>query len=134
MPIKAYTWGQYSTTISKVRKSNRLEEAEGRAQSLESSYVVTRDAGTYAALQTLHREISVMRATATRKLLPSQSQRIFEQGERSGRLLGWLARKRSTVAHIANIKDDQEHIQSDPVQINARFAQYYESLYTSRVN
>lgn len=112
---KAYTRTQYRTIISKVRKNNRLalEEAERRAQSLEANYVITKDAGTYAAMLTLHKEISVLRTTATRKLLLSQ--RIFEQGESSGRLLAWLARERFTIAHIANIKDDQGHIQSDPL-------------------
>lgn len=71
--FKAYTRGQYSTIISKVRKDNKLalEEAESQAQSLESSYVANKDAVTYAALQTLQREISVLRANATRKILLS---------------------------------------------------------------
>lgn len=131
---KDYTRTQYRTIISKVRKNNRLalEEAERRAQSLEANYVITKDAGTYAAMLTLHKEISVLRTTATRKLLLSQ--RIFEQGESSGRLLVWLARERFTIAHIANIKDDQGHIQSDPLLINARFAHYYEQLDTSRAD
>lgn len=36
------------------------------------------------------------------------------------------------MAHIANIRDDQGQIQTDPIQINARFAQCYLDLYTSR--
>lgn len=48
--------------------------------------------------------------------------------------MAWLARERFTIAHIANIKDDQGHIQSDPLLINARFAHYYEQLDTSRAD
>lgn len=122
--------------INKVGKLNKLalEEAEGRAQSLDSSYVTTKDAGTYATLQALHREIALLRATATRKLLLSQSQRIFQQGERSGRLLAWLAKECSTIAHIANIKDDMGNLLADPAMINDRFAQFYELLYTSKTD
>lgn len=54
---KAYTHTQHRTFISKVRKNNRLalEEAERRAQSLEANYVITKDAGTYAAMLTLQK-------------------------------------------------------------------------------
>lgn len=94
----------------------------------------TKDAGTYDTLQALHHEIALLRATATRKLLLSQSQRIFEQGERSGKLLAWLAKDPSTIAHIANIKDDMGQLLADPAMINARFAQFYELLYTSKTD
>lgn len=62
--------------------------------------------------------------------LLSQTQRIFEQGERTGRLLAWLARERASVSHIANIRGGD--LLSDPQQINARFTSYYKTLYTSR--
>lgn len=45
-----------------------------------------------------------------------------------------MAKKRTSISHIANIKDEQGGLLSDPQQINTRFANYYETLYTSRAN
>lgn len=84
-------------------------------------------------MQILYKEIALMRATSYWKLLLSRSQKILEQGERTGRLLGWLARERCTTSHIANIRDNSGSLQSDPLQINAQFAKY-ECLYTSKVD
>lgn len=39
-----------------------------------------------------------------------------------GRLLALFVRERSTLLHIANIRDDNGYLQSDPLRINARFA------------
>lgn len=63
---EAYIRRQYRTIISKVRKDNRvaLEDAEKQAQILEASYATTREAGTYATLKKIHREILVLRDTA----------------------------------------------------------------------
>lgn len=91
----------------------------------------TKDILTYDALQSLHREISLMRVETTKKQILAQSQRIFEQGERTGRLLACLAKERSSQSHIAHIKDDRGKLCSDPADINEQFAKYYKQLYTS---
>lgn len=132
--FKAYTRGQYKTAIGKVRKDTRLalEEAERKVLLLENNYVHTKDVLTYDAMQSLHREISLMRIETTKKQLLAQSQRIFEQGEKTGRLLAWLARERSSSLHIVHIRDDTGVLRSDPIGINDQFARYYEHLYTSK--
>lgn len=81
----------------------------------------------------LYKEIAVMHNTACRKLLPSQSQQIFEQGERTGRFLAWLARERFTTSHIAKILDENGSLQSETVQINAQFVQFYNKLHPAKV-
>lgn len=48
--------------------------------------------------------------------------------------MAWLARERSNPSYIASVRDDTGTLQSDPLQINAQFAKYYESLYTSKVD
>lgn len=105
-----------------------------KAQSLESIHVNNRQDESYRELQKLYKEIALLRATACRKLLLSQSQWIFEQGERTSRLLAWLAREGSTTSHIANIRDGHGALYSDPTQINSQFAQFYKTLYTSKLN
>lgn len=103
---KAYTQGQYQRVIGKVRKERQLalEGAELRARELESDNV-HRAAEIYNALQAVHREISLLRTTATRKILLGQTHRIFKQGDRTSRMLVWLVRERSFTPHIANIRD-----------------------------
>lgn len=78
---KAYTCGQYQRVIGKVRKDTQLalEAAELRAQALESDYVLNREAETYYALQAVHREISLLRITTSRKVLLCQTQRNRER-------------------------------------------------------
>lgn len=96
-----------------------MEGAEKRALLLEDRYVHTKDILTYDALQSLHREISLMRVETTKKQLLAQSQRIFEE--------------RSSQSHIAHIKDARGELCSDPIGINDQFAKYYKHLYTSNV-
>lgn len=79
-------------------------------------------------------KIALMWTTTCRKLLLSQSQRFFEQGERTGRLLAWLAKERFTTFHILNIRDSTDTLHADPFQINIKFALFYEHLYTSRAD
>lgn len=57
---------------------------------------------------------------------------IFEQGEKTGLLLALLAKEQQPVTSIARIKDDHGTVVIDPQVINAHFASYYKSLYSSR--
>lgn len=78
---KAYTRGQYQRPIARARKDSRmaLEAAEERTLKLESAYVQGRDEAIYATLQSAYSEISLLRTETCRKILLSQTQRIFEQ-------------------------------------------------------
>lgn len=73
---KAYVRGQYQGLIAKARKDSRLalEAAEGRALKLESIYMQGGDEATYANLRSVHREISLLRTEASRKISLSQTQ------------------------------------------------------------
>lgn len=84
--FKAYTRGQYKKAIGRVRKDTNLalEEAERKVVLLENRYATTKDTLTYEAMQSFHRETSLLRVKTTKKQLLSQSQRIFEQGK------GWV--------------------------------------------
>lgn len=77
--FKPYTRGQYKVVIGKVRKEAglALEEAKRKVQALESHYVDSKDVEMYKKMQITYKEIALMRATSCRKLILSQSQRIF---------------------------------------------------------
>lgn len=79
------------------------------------------------------RGVQLLKLKAAKKQLIYQSQRVFEQGERTGRLLAWLSREQTMSAHFANIRDRSGRLLSDPREINSCFAAYYEDLYSSRV-
>lgn len=51
-----------------------------------------------------------------------------------GRLLAWLSRDQTSLAHIVGVQGDGGLLLTDPEQINTRFASYYQQLYTSRAH
>lgn len=134
--FKAHTRGQNQFIIGKVGResSQTLEEAENRARELEAQYVSTRSVDICRDLKVLYKEIAVPRTTASLKILLSQTQRIFEQGERTGRLLACLAKESSHTTHIAHISSVNGTRHSTPDQINAQFKSFYEHLYSSRIS
>lgn len=110
-----------------------LQEAENKAMALETIYARDRDPLVYSSLQAALRDVSLIRISATKIHLLHQSQRIFKQGERSGRLLAWLSQQHSTPVSISHIQSPTGEVMVDPSQINAWFASHYQELYSSRV-
>lgn len=95
--FKAFSRGQYQHIISKVRRERRREltnlEAETTRQ--EAIYIRSPDPQSYARLQSLLRETLLLRTALTQKKILHQTQRILEQGERTGHLLAWLSREQT---------------------------------------
>lgn len=67
--FKAYTRGSYQTVISLARHNARvsIEEAETRAQDLESQYVQTQNPITLTDMQAAHREVVLLRVVGAKK-------------------------------------------------------------------
>lgn len=57
---------------------------------------------------------------------------MFDHGDKTGKLLAWLARDQVPSAHIEGIRDEEGLTLSDPVEFNAKFALYSQQLYSSR--
>lgn len=133
--FKAYSSGQYQLIIAGVRRKRRedLDRVEKEASEQEALYVNTRVPQHYARLQSLTQE-ALLRTKLMQKKLLNQSQRIFEQEERTGRLLSWLSREQSGLTTIAQIQASDGTLLSTPKDINQRFADYYQLLYSSRVS
>lgn len=110
-----------------------LRGAEARAGGLEAAYVRDLTSQAYASLQEALRDVSLLHTSITKLYLLHQSQRIFEQGERSGRLLAWLSREYSSPVSISRIRSPDGEVLTDPSQINKQFAAYYQELYSSKV-
>lgn len=110
-----------------------LERAEARVGGLEAAYIRDRTSQAYASFQEALRDVSLIRTSLTKLHLLHQSQRIFEQGEKSGRLLAWLSREYSSPVSIPRIQSSDGEILTDSSQIIEQFAAYYQELYRSRV-
>lgn len=57
---------------------------------------------------------------------------MFEFGDKNGRLLAWLARGQTSSTHIAGIRDGGGQLITSPEDINDRFSQFYQEVYSSR--
>lgn len=134
--FKATTRGHYQTIIARVQRERRadLVKAEREASSAEALFVRTRDPAHYSHLQFMTKEAVRLRTCLTQKKMLAQSQRIFEQGERSGRLLAWLSREQAGRMSISHIRDSSGQLIHTPEGINCCFAEFYESVYRSRVD
>lgn len=126
--------GNFQAHIGRIRREahRELQSAEARTQALESRYVEERSPQVYAQYREALRDVNLLRASATKVRLLHQSQRIFEQGERNGRLLAWLSREHSSPTSISRILSPDGEILTEASQINDRFASYYRDLYSSR--
>lgn len=133
--FKAYIRGCYQTSISRTRYNTKIsiEEAEAKAQGLESQYVLPHNPITLLDMQAAYRKVMPLRVAGAKKQL-TQSQRIFEQGEKTGHLLAWLVKEQQPITTIACIKAADGTPVTDPVAINACSASYYSSLYSSKVD
>lgn len=133
--FKAFSRGQFQTIIAKVRNERRsaLTTAESAAAIQEMLYVGSRDPQHYIRLQCLTREVLSLRTSLTQKTLLAESQRIFEQGERSEKLLALLSREQFRGFSIPHILGPSGDLLYTPEEINNCFVTYYKTLYSSKV-
>lgn len=82
--FRAYVRGCHQSSISRVQQDAAvtIEEAESRARSLESQYVLTKNLITCLTMQAAYWEVILLRVTKAKKHQLAQTQHIFEQGEK----------------------------------------------------
>lgn len=133
--FKASSRGQYQSIIAAVRGDRRaeLEEVEDEALKQEALYVRSREPQHFTRLQSLTQKALLLRMSLTQKKLLHQTQRIFEQGEKTGHLLARLSKEQSEVMTIAQIQGQDGVLLSHPRDTNQCFTTYYQQLYSSRV-
>ena len=81
-------------------------------------------------LRAQYNEISASKATAN---LLKLKQSVFDQGEKSGKILAWRIKQIQLEQSITVLKNDRGETISDPTAINDSFRVYYERLYSSEV-
>lgn len=121
--FKAYTRGRYQTIIARVRRERRadLVTAERKADLQEAQFLRTKDPRDYDVLQLQSGEVVRIRTSLTQKRLLAQAHHIFEQGERSGKLLAWLSREQTGGMCIPHIQGPGGDLRYTPDEINNCF-------------
>lgn len=134
--FEAYMCGCYLSSIARERKNDKvtLEEVETRAQELESRFALTSNPITAQDMKVAYREVMLLRVAKANKRQLAQTQRIFEQGDKPGRLLAWISKEQSPVSTIARLRRDDGTMVTDPVNINVCFTEFYAALYSSRAH
>lgn len=132
--FKAYVRGCYLSSIVRERRNDgiTLEEAEAKARDLESRFTLTSNPIIAQDTKVVYREVTLLRVAKANKQQLAQTQKIFEQGEKIGRLLAWISKEQSPVSTIASIRRSDGTSVTDPVNINLCFADFYAALYSSR--
>ncbi len=131
--FKAYLRGQIINFTSS--KSKRIKQKlfllESEISTMEDIYFKNPCPKLHQELlllRTQYLEISASKAAAN---LLKLKQSIFDQGEKSGKILAWHIKQLQIKRTINMLKDDKGETVADPIAINGAFRDYYERLYSS---
>lgn len=132
--FKAWLRGEYMTRIATKKRDSVqfLRHLEIQAKLKEEEYIQNPDQNHYVLWQDSLRELSLLRVELTQKSMLDSAQRVFEFGDKNGKLLAWLARGRNSMTHIGRVKAIDGRLLTTPMDINARFLELYQNLYASR--
>lgn len=125
--FKAYVRGAYISRISSLQKAGAksLLEKEGKAGRCEQEFVASPSDAKYYEWQRVLRELSLLRIDQTKMTMLHSAQRVFEHGDKNGRLLAWLAMGQTPSTHIAEIRDEDGSVLTSPGKINAMFSRFF---------
>lgn len=79
-------------------------QLEEQARDKERDYVLDPNQTTYVAWQHTLWDLSLLRIDLTKKSLLDKAQRVFEYGDKNGRLLAWLAKGQFMTAHVGRLR------------------------------
>lgn len=103
---------------------------EEKATRLEMAYVANPDPDHYQAWQQTLHDLSTTRLDQMNKAFLYSAQKVFEYGDKNGRLLAWLANGQIPSTPIGCIKHKEGHLLSSPDLINACFFNFLFRIFT----
>lgn len=132
--FKAWVQGEYISRFASLRReeAKALGDLEAEAEKREREYVGSPNEVNYYAWQQVLRDLSLCRVEQTKKSMLHSAQRVFEHGDKNGRLLARLAKGQTSSTHIAGVRDERGHMITPPGGINTKFSQFYQGVYSSR--
>ena len=133
--FKAFLRGQIiNFTSSKSRKAKQKRLLlETKIKELEILYFKHSCPKLHQELLLLRSQYNEMSASKASANLLKLKQSIFDQGEKSGKVLAWRIKKLQTERAITVLRKNTGEMVADPVEINAAFKEYYERLYNSEI-
>lgn len=131
--FKAYMRGHYISSIAHVKKQQKKE-----TQLLQQS--VINNTATYSSdptpahfdlLIAAQRELNLHMAEVTRLDTHKGRQKVFEQGDKNGRLLALLAQNDQPLTLVSTLQTSDGGIATSPSEVLQTFNAFYDKLYTS---
>lgn len=134
--FKACLRGEYIKRIAQQKRQSvqSLPQLEEQAKLCEAEFVRDPVQNRYIAWQDVLRDLSLLRLDLTKKSMIDSAQRVFEYGDKNGRLLAWLARGQHLVTHIGRLRGPEDRLLTLQADINEQFLRFYQTLYASRVS
>lgn len=122
------TWINRSNRFSKriiLKSSDKLQELEEAFNGHPSHENLDR-----VKLQA--RDVTRLYTEKARQRLFFCKQKVFENGERSGKLLAYLAHLDNKPPVVVSLLDSDGNIPTDPPKVAAKLKSFYNTLYTSQ--
>ncbi len=134
--FKAYLRGHIISFQSSLKKRNKAKqlELEEEIRQLERENALHPSLEKHTKISTLKYKLNKILSDRICSAFIFTKQRYFEFGDKPHKLLARQLRKLENDRAIHKIKSRPGNILTSPKDINDRFRQFYESLYTSEVN
>lgn len=124
--FKAYLRGQvisYSSDLRKLARARQLELLQ-KFRDIDSSYANRPEPSLYKKRWQLQAEFNLL-TTNEAELRLLKSRRVFESGEKAGKLLAQQARAAAMSRLITSIKCSSGAVHTDQISINETFSHFY---------
>lgn len=131
--LKAYLRGQIISYTAHLRKTARSRQSELAQKILEidDSYANNPDPSLYKKRLQYQTEFNLITSNDAEMQLLKSRQRIFESGDKAGKLLAQQARAAAASRFIPSIISSSGATTTDPKLINETFSKFYSELYAS---
>lgn len=124
-----------STHINRLKKSSKIviQQATEHLQVLEEAFHRDPSSSTANNLKIQTCQVSQLHIEKAKQHIFCCKQNIFEYGERSGKLLAYLAHLDSHPPVVVSLADSEGNDITEPQQVAEEFGKFYRTLYTSQV-
>lgn len=122
-----------STRINRLKQSSNLilQLTSDKLQELETAYNSNPTPENLDRVKLQSRMVTQLCTEKAKQSIFFCKQRIYEQGERVGRLLAYLAHLDDRPPVVVSLKDSEGHSITDPSQVASQFLHFYKNLYKS---
>ncbi|KAJ1187115.1 hypothetical protein NDU88_003894 [Pleurodeles waltl] len=142
LALRANSWGgqpqhwcgDFNCTLDPSLDRRQLQQLESDLSQLERDHSDTADARILGHVHTKIQEYQETAHTEIQHLGKYITARVYGEGDRPGAVLVGLVRPQRGKNTIVTIQSEGGEEIKDPERIADRFREYYQSLYSSRVN